>query len=135
MLNIHYETHCLFFKIYAIFDIFGSRLRGKHDVLVPVTPYLAGIFQYLRKNKKLPPVVRAVDMRHILLLHPFLMNGLLADVVQEHNRNYPLRPVYDPSKELIELPCCSFDGICYIGDGFHQGCGGCQRNDWTSSWW
>jgi hypothetical protein len=42
-------------------------------------------------------------MRHILLLLHFLMDGLLEDVVQEHNRNYPLRPVYDPSKELIEI--------------------------------
>ncbi len=70
---------------------------------MPVTPYLAGIFQYLRKNRTLPPRVRAVDMRHILMLFPFLMDGLLEDVVQEHNRNYPLRPVYDPSIELIEI--------------------------------
>jgi hypothetical protein len=104
MLNIHYDTHCpLFFKIFSIFYIFGSRLRGKHDVLVPVTPYLAGIFQYLRKNKNLPPRVRAVDVHHILLLLPFLMDGLLEDVVQEHNRNYRLLPVYDPSKELVEI--------------------------------
>ncbi len=90
-------------KILVIFDIFSFRLRGKHDVLVPVTPYLASIFQHLRKNKRLPPRVRAVDMRHILLLLPFLMDGLLEDVVHEHNQNYPLRPVYDPSKELIEI--------------------------------
>ncbi len=42
-------------------------------------------------------------MRHVLLILPFLLDGLLADVVAEHNRNYPLRPVYDPSKELIEI--------------------------------
>jgi hypothetical protein len=89
--------------IFVIFDIFVFRLRGKNDVLVPVTPYLAGIFQHLRKNKKLPPRVRAVDMRHILLLLPFLLDGLLEDVVQEHNQNFPLRPVHDPSKELIEI--------------------------------
>lgn len=103
MSNIIYDAYCLLFDIFTIFDIFDFRFRGKHDVLVPVTPYLAGIFQYIRKNKKLPPRVRAVDMRHILLLLPFLMDGLLEDVVQEHNRNYPLRPVYDPSKELIEI--------------------------------
>jgi hypothetical protein len=68
-----------------------------------VTPYLAGIFQHLRKHKKLPPRVRAVDMRHILLLLPFLLDGLLEDVVNEHNRNFPLRLVYDPSLELIEI--------------------------------
>ena len=70
---------------------------------MPVTPYLAGIFKYLRTKKKLPPKVRAVDMRHILLLLPFLMDGLLEDVVREHNRKYPLRGVYDPSSELIGI--------------------------------
>jgi hypothetical protein len=68
-----------------------------------MTPYIAGIFQYLWKNKKLPPRVRAVDMSHVLLIPPFLMDGLLADVVAEHNQNYPLHPVSDPSKELIEI--------------------------------
>jgi hypothetical protein len=91
--------YCIFF----IFDIFFFRLRGRIDVLVPVTPYLAGIFQHLRKNKKLPPRVRAVDMLHILLLLPFLLDGLLEEVVQEHNQNFPLRPVYDPSKQLIQI--------------------------------
>ena len=61
--------------------------RGKHDCLVPVTPYLAGVFQYLRRNKKLPNRVRAIDMRHILLLLPFLLDGLMADVVVEHIQN------------------------------------------------
>ncbi len=80
-----YDAYFLLFNIFTIFDIFCSRLRGKHDVLVPVTPYLAGIFQYLRKNKKLPP--------------------------------------------RVKLPCFSFDGICYIGDGFHL------RMWWMSKKW
>jgi hypothetical protein len=42
-------------------------------------------------------------MRHILLLLPFLLNGLLADVVLEHNQNNPFNPVFDPSSELIEI--------------------------------
>jgi len=70
---------------------------------VPVTPYLAGIFQYLRRNKKLPPRVRAVDMRHVLLLLLFLLVGLLDDVVLDHKREHPLNPVFDPSNELIGI--------------------------------
>ena len=70
---------------------------------MPVTPYLAGVFNYLRLNKKIPPRVRAIDMRHILLLLPFLLDGLLADEVLEHNRSHPLNPVLDPSSELIEI--------------------------------
>ena len=75
--------------------------RGKHDCLVPVTPYLADLFNYLRIHKKKPPRVRAIDMRHVLLLLPFLLDGLLADEVLKHNRAHPLNPVLDPSSELI----------------------------------
>ena len=70
---------------------------------MPVTPYLAGVFNYLRLNKKIPPRVRAIDMRHILLLLPFLLDGLLADEVLELNRSHPLNPVLDPSSELIGI--------------------------------
>ena len=70
---------------------------------MPVTPYLAGLFKYLRLNQKIPPRVRAINMRHILLLLPFLLDGLLADEVLEHNRSHPLNPVLDPSSELIGI--------------------------------
>jgi hypothetical protein len=76
---------------------------GMHDCLVPITPYLAGIFNYLRLNRKIPPKVRAVDMRHILILLPFLLDGLLADEVLEHNRAHPFNPALDPSSELIGI--------------------------------
>ena len=88
--------------ILHILHIYDS-FRGKHDCLVPVTPYLAGVFTYLRLNRKLPPRVRAIDMRHILILLPFLLDGLLADEVREHNRAHPLNPVVDPSSELIGI--------------------------------
>ena len=78
-------------------------LRGKNDCLVPVTPYLAGVFNYLRLHRKIPPRVRAMDMRHILLLLPFLLDGLLADEVLEHNRLHPLNPALDPSDELVGI--------------------------------
>ncbi len=76
---------------------------GQHDCLVPVTPYLAGVFQYLRLNRKIPPKVRAIDMRHILLLLPFLLDGLMADEVLEHNRAHPSNPTLDPSNVLIGI--------------------------------
>ena len=44
--------------------------RGKHECLAPGTPYLAGVFNYLRLHKPIPLKVRAIDMRHILLLLP-----------------------------------------------------------------
>ncbi len=76
---------------------------GKHYCLVPVTPYLAGVFNYLRLQRKIPPKVRAIDMWHILLLLPFLLDGLLTDEVLEHNRLHPLNPAWDPSSELIAI--------------------------------
>jgi hypothetical protein len=57
----------------------------------------------LRNKGKLPPRVRAVDMRHIFLLLPFLLEGLLTDEVEEHNRANPLSKVSDPSPMMVEI--------------------------------
>ena len=89
----------LIFYIFCIYDSF----QGKHDCLVPVTPYLAGVFEYLRLNRKIPPKVRAIDMRHILLLLPFLLDGLMDEEVHEHNQAHPSNPILDPSNELIGI--------------------------------
>ena len=60
---------------------------------MPVTPYLAGVFKYIRLHRKIPPKVRAMDMRHILLLRPFLLDGLLANEVLEST--YGIAPRFD----------------------------------------
>ena len=40
----------------------------------------------------------------MLLVLPFLLDGLLdLAVLEEHNRKYPLRPVHDPSSELVGI--------------------------------
>ena len=38
-----------------------------------------------------------MDMRHVLLLMPFLLDGLLADEVEEYNLANPLGRISDPS--------------------------------------
>ncbi len=86
VVHAHLSTVC----IIILFDIFVIRFRGKPDCVVPVTPYLKGIFQHLWKKENFPPRVSTVDMLHILLLLPFLLDGLLEDVVHKHNRKYPL---------------------------------------------
>ena len=50
-----------------------------------------------RAFKELPEAI-------VLLVLPFLLDGLLDPaVLQEHNRKYPLRPVHDPSTELVGI--------------------------------
>ena len=79
------------------------RLRGFHDCLVPVAPYLAGIFNKLRTKQKLPWKVRAIDMLHVLLLLHFILEGLLTEEVAEYNRQNPFSRICDPSPIVINL--------------------------------
>lgn len=84
-----------------LFDEF-CRLSGMHDCLVPVTKWCGGLFKFIREHGKPPPRVRAADMRHILLVLPFLLHDLLRPEVEAHNRQNPLADhVVDPSSELI----------------------------------
>ena len=82
---------------------FTHSFRGIHDCLVPVTPYLGCIFKNLRSKQKLPPRIRAMDMRHILLLLPFILEGLLTEEVAEYNRNNPIIKVSDPSPNMVQI--------------------------------
>ena len=74
-----------------------------HDCLVPVTAWLGNIFDSIRKTGKIPCRVRAVDMRNILLMLPFLLHNLLEEEVEEYNRRNPFEPVTDPSDECIGI--------------------------------
>ena len=78
--------------------------RGIHDTLVPITQYLAELFESLRVDGVRPPRIRASDMRHVLLVLPFLLHDLLKDEVAAFNIRYPVGPpIVDPSAELIEV--------------------------------
>jgi hypothetical protein len=91
------------YALYAITCRICS-FRGIHDCLVPVTPYLGGIFKNLRSKGKLPPKVRAMDMRHILIILPFLLEELLTDEVEEHNAaNQFIHRVVDPSSKMVDI--------------------------------
>ncbi len=79
------------------------RFRGMHDILVPITYYLATLFESIRVDGCRPPRIRASDMRHVLLVLPFLLHDLLADEVAAFNLQNPRSPVVDPSAELIEI--------------------------------
>jgi hypothetical protein len=74
-----------------------------HDCVVPLTAWIGTIFEGLRKESKIPARVRAVDMRNILLVLPFLLHNLLEEEVEEYNRHNPFDPVVDPSDECIGI--------------------------------
>ena len=87
-----------------ISQIVSFRLSGRHECLVPVTPWCAGVFEYILDNSKPPCKVRASDMRHILLVLPFLLHDLVRPEVEEYNRLNPAEePLVDPSSDCIDV--------------------------------
>jgi len=87
-----------------ISQIVSFRLSGRHECLVPVTPWCAGVFEYLLDNRKPPSKVRASDLRHILLVLPFLLHDLVRPEVEEYNRLNPAEePLVDPSSDCIDV--------------------------------
>ena len=44
-----------------------------------------------------------MDMRHVLLLMPFLLDGLLTDEVEEYNLANPLGRISDPSPIMVNI--------------------------------
>ena len=44
-----------------------------------------------------------MDMRHVLLLMPFLLDGLLTDEVEEYNLSNPLGRISDPSPMMMDI--------------------------------
>jgi hypothetical protein len=74
-----------------------------HDCLVPITAWIGNIFDSIRRTDKVPCKVRAVDMRNILLVLPFLLHNLLEEEVEEYNKTHIFDPIVDPSNECIGI--------------------------------
>ena len=71
---------------------------------MPVTPWCADVFEYLLENGKPPSKVQASDMRHIILVLPFLLHDLVRPEVEEYNRlNQTEVPLVDPSSACIDV--------------------------------
>ena len=99
---VQYAYICMNMHLYVIIRFICS-FRGIHDCLVPVTPYLAGLFKHLRTKSKLSQRVRAMDMRHVLLNPPFLLEGLLTEEFEEHTRRNPVARIVNPSPMMMEI--------------------------------
>ena len=96
------QRHMYNMHIYAF--TCNHNFRGIHDCLVPVSPYLAEIFKHLRTKGKLPPKMRAMDMRHVLLILPFFLEGLLTVEVEEYNRRKsPMARIVDPEPIMEDI--------------------------------
>jgi hypothetical protein len=80
------------------------RLSGIYDSLLPLTKWCGGVFNSIRDTGKPPSKMRAADMRHMLLVLPFLLPDLLRPEVEVHNAQIPQADhVVDPSAELVEV--------------------------------
>ena len=74
-----------------------------HDCLVPITAWIGEKIDSIRRTDKIPCRVRAVDMRNLLLLLPFLLHNLFEEEVEEYNSKNPFDPIIDPSDECIGI--------------------------------
>jgi hypothetical protein len=108
-------------------DVLGRKFCGVHDTVLPLAFVARTIFQQLRnrpgisrKKKKnvdgadeaadeAPKIngsplgrITGVDMRHLLLLLPFLLFDLLFDEVNDHNEKYGTN-LSSPANNLIAL--------------------------------
>ena len=94
-------------------QIVSFRLSGRHECLVPVTPWCAGVFEYLLDNGKPPSKVWASDLRHILLVLPFLLHDLVRPEVEQYNRLNPAEePLVDPSSDCIDVTLLLLTWYC-----------------------
>jgi hypothetical protein len=64
---------------------------------------ISNIFDSIRRNDKIPGRVRAVDMRNLLRVLPFLLHNLLEEEVEEYNSKHVFDPLVDPSNECIGI--------------------------------
>ena len=62
-------------------------MHGAHACLVPINYFVASIFEYLQIHGKTHSSIRAADLRHLLLLLPFVLDNLLSDEVDKYNQD------------------------------------------------
>ena len=106
-------------------DAYGRVFSGLHDTLLPMGAKTRSIFQQLRgstQSKKsskrsqdsdaagkegsmsgrILGVITGVDLRHLLLLLPYLLFDLLDDTIQDYNQKNGTQLV-NPALELIKF--------------------------------
>jgi hypothetical protein len=86
----------------------GTRRSGSHDTLISINSAVQKIMDYLagKDNKKFHGNIRAVDVRNVLLLMPFVMQDVLLPEVNRWNSTHSQDDkVEDPSNSLVDILC------------------------------
>lgn len=81
---------------------------GGHDTIIVLPAAVQSVMDYISgdKNKKFLGKIRAEDMRHVLLLMPFVLQDLLKPEVDRWNaRSTRANAVEDPSNSLVDIVC------------------------------
>ena len=68
----------------------------------PCDALFGGLFKHLRSKSKLPPRVRAMNLRKVLLILPFLLEGLHTEEVEERNRRNPVARIVNSSPMMVK---------------------------------
>jgi len=84
----------------------SCRLQGMHDTLIAVSKRTRQSFQSLYDEGKLHCRVRAADVRHLLLLLPFMVHDLFSSEVEAWNAVAGHEQIQDPSPEIVAICLC-----------------------------
>ena len=79
------------------------RLRGLHDTLLNLSSKTRQTFQYLRSEGKVHSRVRASDIRHLILLLPFLVHDLFSAEIEAWNAVPGNPQLQDPSPGIVAI--------------------------------
>ena len=85
------------------FFLYVCRLRGLHDTLLPLSGKTTQAFQNLRSEGKVHSKVRASDIRHLLLLLPFIVHDLFRSEVDAWNAVAGNPQLEDPSPAIVGI--------------------------------
>ena len=92
-------------KNYSALD--GTFRHGAHDSMISLSKLSQRIMDYIpgKEFRKFHSRMRAVDVRHVMLLMPFIMQDLMTSEVRKWNEKHEDDQVEDPSNDLVDILC------------------------------
>lgn len=86
----------------------GTHRIGYHDTMISVSSIVQNVMEYIagKNGKQFHGTIRAVDLRHVMLLMPFVMQDLLMPEVEQWNETHSVEEqLHDPSNCLVDILC------------------------------